>query len=72
MLLSQLKLNYQATIININCQEALKNRLKYIGVEIGTSIKLVRTAPFNDPLEFCCNGIYFAIRKSDCDKIEVK
>jgi ferrous iron transport protein A len=42
-----------------------------MGVVPGVSVKMVKAAPFGDPIEIRLRGYSLAIRKSEADAIEV-
>ena len=52
MTLNELKINQSAEIISVGGQGALRQHLLDMGIIPGTQIKMVRTAPMGDPLEF--------------------
>ena len=42
-----------------------------MGVVPGVSVRVVKSAPFGDPLEIRVRGYNLAMRKSEADSIEV-
>ncbi len=42
-----------------------------MGVVPGASVRMIKSAPFGDPLEVRVRGYHLAMRKSEADQIEV-
>ena len=42
-----------------------------MGVVPGVSVRVVKTAPFGDPMEIRVRGYHLAMRKSEAEAIEV-
>lgn len=47
-------------------------RLREMGLLVGTSVTLVRTAPLGDPLEIKIRGYNLTLRKSEADHVLVE
>ena len=47
-------------------------RLREMGLLVGTTVTLVRTAPLGDPLELKVRGYRLTLRKSEADHILVE
>ncbi len=47
-------------------------RLREMGLLVGTSIKLVRLAPFGDPIEIKVRGYHLTLRKSEAAEVVVE
>ena len=43
-----------------------------MGVVPGVSVKIIKTAPFGDPIQIKVRGYSLAMRKSEADHIEVQ
>jgi len=50
----------------------LKERLMTMGVIPGTKVKVLRSAPFGDPMAIGLRSYHLALRRDDAAKIEVK
>ncbi len=43
-----------------------------MGVVPGVSVRVIKSAPFGDPLEIRVRGYHLAMRRSEADTIEVQ
>lgn len=71
MNLTNLPIGTKATVIAVNGNNRITKRLMEMGVVPGVSVRVVKTAPFGDPLEIRVRGYNLAMRKSEADSIEV-
>ncbi len=71
MYLCDMKVGNKAVIKNIVASDNIKRRLLDIGMIEGTNVKCVLKSPFSDPTAYLIRGAIIAIRKEDCNKIEV-
>ncbi|MCI9445071.1 MAG: ferrous iron transport protein B [Oscillospiraceae bacterium] len=55
-----------------NQRGAVKRRLIDMGLTPGTSVELIKTAPFGDPLEVRLRGYELSLRKEDAAQIRVR
>jgi ferrous iron transport protein A len=46
-------------------------RLREMGLLVGTSLTLVRTAPMGDPIEIKVRGYHLTLRKSEAEHVLV-
>lgn len=72
MYLSDMKVGDKGIVKKIDAPENIKRRLFDIGLINGTTIECVLKSPFNDPVAYLIRGAIIAIRKNDCNKIEVE
>ncbi len=72
MYLSDMKVGDKGIVKKIDAPENIKRRLLDIGLINGTTIECVLKSPFNDPIAYLIRGAIIAIRKNDCNKIEVE
>lgn len=49
----------------------LKSRLMSMGLIKGTKVKVLRAAPFGDPMTISIRSYHLALRLADAEKIEV-
>jgi ferrous iron transport protein A len=49
----------------------ISRRLMEMGVVPGVSVRVVKTAPFGDPIQVHVRGYNLAVRKSEADTVEV-
>ncbi|HEY0427561.1 MAG TPA: ferrous iron transport protein A [Pyrinomonadaceae bacterium] len=71
MTLTNLPIGAKAKVISVNGNTAVTKRLMEMGVVPGVSVRVVKSAPFGDPLEIRVRGYHLAMRKSEADAIEV-
>lgn len=71
MPLSQLKKGHKAVIVQIGGKGAVKRRMMDMGMVPGAEIRVVRVAPFGDPIEFNVKGYSLSLRKSEAKNIIV-
>lgn len=72
MYLCDMKIGEKGIIKKIEANENIKRRLLDIGLINGTEIVCVLKSPFKDPTAYLIRGAIIAIRKEDCNKIEVE
>ena len=46
-------------------------RMSELGLVPGTEVRMVRRAPFGDPIEFVVRGTHFSIRRAEAEGIRV-
>lgn len=71
MNLTNLPIGTQATVVAVNGNNQITKRLMEMGIVPGVSVRIVKSAPFGDPLEIRVRGYSLAMRKSEADSIEV-
>jgi ferrous iron transport protein B len=72
MTLDQLPVGGSCVIAQVGNQRgAVKRRLIDMGLTPGTSVELVRMAPFGDPMEVRLRGYELSLRKEDAAQIQV-
>ncbi len=71
MNLTNLPIGTTATVVAVNGNNSITKRLMEMGVVPGVSVRVVKSAPFGDPLEIRVRGYNLAMRKSEADSIEV-
>lgn len=49
----------------------MTKRLMEMGVVPGVSLRMIKSAPFGDPLEVRVRGYHLAMRRSEADAIEI-
>jgi Fe2+ transport system protein FeoA len=70
--LLELGVGNQAEIISVGGQRSFRRRLLELGLVPGTSISVLRVAPFGDPLELTARGSSLSIRRQEAKEILVK
>ncbi len=69
--LTNLPIGEDARVISVNGEGRVTRRLMEMGIIPGVSVKVVKTAPFGDPIEVRVRGYSLAMRKNEADSIEV-
>ncbi len=69
--LSDMEVGESGIVRSIGDIKELKNRLIELGI-LNTPIKIVKKAPFNDPIAIKIGNTTIAIRNEDAKKIEVE
>ena len=71
MPLTNLPIGKKATVVAVNGNNAITRRLMEMGIVPGVSVRVIKSAPFGDPLEIRVRGYNLAMRKNEADSIEV-
>ncbi len=71
MNLNNLPIGASATVVAVNGNNAITKRLMEMGVVPGVSLRMIKSAPFGDPLEIRILGYHLAVRKSEAETIEI-
>lgn len=61
-----------AQVTAVNGSNQITKRLMEMGVVPGVFVRMIKSAPFGDPLEVYVRGYHLAMRKSEADQIEVQ
>ena len=70
--LRDVKIGAHAKVVKVHGEGALRQRILDMGVTKGTEIKVLKMAPFGDPLEVTVRGFQLSLRKAEAACIEVK
>lgn len=71
MTLRELEIGQAANVVAVNGRGAVAKRLMEMGIVPGVAVRVVKAAPFGDPLEIRVRGYSLALRKSEADAVEV-
>jgi ferrous iron transport protein A len=71
MTLADLKNGESRTVISVSGEDAVSRRLMEMGVIPGVSVRMVKAAPFGDPLEIKVRGYSLALRRNEAQAIEI-
>lgn len=71
MILANLPIGETARVVSVTGNGRVSKRLMEMGVVPGVAVKVVKTAPFGDPIEVRLRGYSLAMRKSEAESIEV-
>jgi len=72
MNLTNIPIGESAKVTAVNGSNQVTKRLMEMGVVPGVSVRMIKSAPFGDPLEIRVRGYHLAMRKSEADQIEVQ
>ncbi len=72
MNLTSLPIGAIAKVLSVNGDNPITKRLMEMGVVPGVSVRVVKSAPFGDPLEIRVRGYHLAMRKTEANQIEVQ
>ncbi len=70
--LSDLPIGGQAVVREFPPRDPAFLRMREMGLLVGTTVTLVRTAPLGDPLEIKLRGYRLTLRKSDAAHVQVE
>ena len=71
MLLSNLKENQTARIVNIGGNGALRRRILEMGLIKGSEVYVEKYAPLKDPIELIVKGYHVSLRVEEAAQITV-
>ena len=72
MNLTSLPIGIVARVTSVRGDNQITKRLMEMGVVPGVALRVVKSAPFGDPLEVRVRGYHLAMRKNEADQIEVQ
>ena len=71
MTLTELGDGQGGKVISVRGQDAVTRRLMEMGVIPGVAVKMVKSAPFGDPVEIRVRGYSLALRKNEAAAVEI-
>lgn len=71
MTLTNLPVGQDARVTAVKGNGSVTRRLMEMGVIPGVALKVIKMAPFGDPIEVRLRGYSLAMRRSEADAIEV-
>ena len=71
MTLTELSVGQEARVTAVNGTSRITRRLMEMGVIPGVGVKIVKMAPFGDPIEVRVRGYSLAMRRNEADAIVV-
>ena len=69
--LKNLPVGVRAKVVAVHGNSAITKRLMEMGVVPGVELRVVKSAPFGDPLEIRVRGYHLAMRRNEADAIEI-
>lgn len=61
-----------AVVIDIGGEGAFRRRLLDMGFTKGTIVRVIKPAPFGDPIEYCIGGTHVTLRKQEATQVSVE
>lgn len=71
MTLADLKNGETRKVVAIRGEDAVARRLMEMGVIPGVSVRMVKSAPFGDPLEIRVRSYSLALRRNEAETVEL-
>ena len=71
MTLTELPIGESGKVISVRGETAIARRLMEMGVIPGVAVRVVKTAPFGDPVEIRVRGYSLALRKNEAAAVDV-
>lgn len=72
MNLTSVPIGKSVKVVSVSGSSPITKRLMEMGVVPGVFVRVVKSAPFGDPLEIRVRGYNLAMRKSEAQTIEVE
>lgn len=69
--ISNLNINEVGVVKKVTASGEFRRRIVDMGVIPGSKIKMIKSAPFGDPIQIKIHGYNLSIRKSEAEKIEI-
>ena len=69
--LTNLPAGTDAKVVSVEGNNAITRRLMEMGVVPGVSVRVIKTAPFGDPMEIRVRGYSLAVRRNEADSVTV-
>ena len=69
--LTNLPAGTDAKVVSVVGNNAITRRLMEMGVVPGVSVRVIKTAPFGDPMEIRVRGYSLAVRRNEADSVTV-
>lgn len=71
MTLTEIPVGKEVRVLSVKGEGRVSRRLMEMGVIPGIALKIVKKAPFGDPIEVRLRGYSLAMRKTEANAIEV-
>ncbi len=72
MNLTSLPIGATAKVLHVSGDSPITRRLMEMGIVPGVFVRMIKSAPFGDPLEIRLRGYHLAMRKNEADTIEIQ
>lgn len=72
MNLANIEIGAEVEVIGIIGKNAITQRLMEMGVVPGVTIRVVKNAPFGDPMQILVRGYNLALRRNEAERVQVQ
>lgn len=69
MTLADLPKGESRTVLSVHGEDVITRRLMEMGVIPGVAVRMVKSAPFGDPLEINVRGYSLALRRNEAESV---
>jgi len=69
---TQLRKGMQARVVAVSDDSSEQTRLQEMGLTVGTKFRVVKVAPFGDPVEIDLRGYRLCLRKTETRNFEIE
>jgi Fe2+ transport system protein FeoA len=70
--LSKLRPGEAAVVVDLTGEGAFRRRLLDMGFTKGALVRVIKRAPFGDPIEYCIGGTHVTLREQEAKEILVE
>jgi Fe2+ transport system protein FeoA len=71
MTLANLEIGEKAVVTKVKGNNPISKRLMEMGIVPGVSVRIIKSAPFGDPIEIKVLGYNLAMRRNEAEAIEI-
>jgi ferrous iron transport protein A len=72
MTLANLAKGESRKVVSVTGDDAITRRLMEMGVIPGVSVRMIKSAPFGDPLEINVRGYSLALRRNEAESVKLE
>lgn len=72
MTLAEAAVGHDVRVLTVSGDTEIAKRLMEMGVVPGVAVKIIKSAPFGDPIQLRLLGYDLAVRKTEADIVEVE
>lgn len=70
--LNQVKVGRSVRVVRVHGEGALRQRILDMGLTKNAEVKVLKMAPFGDPIEMTVRGFQLSLRKAEAACVEVE
>lgn len=71
MTLADLRRGESSTVMSVRGSDAITRRLMEMGLIPGVAVRMIKSAPFGDPIEIRVRGYSLALRRNEAESVEL-